>query len=87
MSSTTLAYIIQGHRTKCGLSRLALAKLAGVGKTVIYNLEHNIDSPNIHTLLKVFSVLNIKMKFSSDLAMGVIYLENEEIHIQFEYPK
>ncbi|MCB1215072.1 MAG: helix-turn-helix domain-containing protein [Deltaproteobacteria bacterium] len=38
--SNQLASLLSFHRKKSGLSQLRLADLAGVGKTVIYDLEH-----------------------------------------------
>ena len=36
----SLGAIVQRHRKKSGLSRERLAEIAGVGKTVIYDIEH-----------------------------------------------
>lgn len=55
------------HRKKSGMSREACAHLAGVGKTVIYDLENGKPSIQLDTLLKVLYVLNIKIQFASPL--------------------
>ncbi|WP_050750522.1 helix-turn-helix domain-containing protein [Legionella pneumophila] len=39
--------------------------LAGVGKTVIYDIEKGKESVRLNTLLKVLDVLNIQMKFET----------------------
>ncbi|HAU0133919.1 TPA: helix-turn-helix transcriptional regulator, partial [Legionella pneumophila] len=48
-----------------GLSQQELAHLAGVGKTVIYDIEKGKESVRLNTLLKVLDVLNIQMKFET----------------------
>ena len=57
--------IIKQHRKLCGLSQLALAKVAGVGKTLIFDLEHGKETVQLDTLKKVLAVLNIQLKLSS----------------------
>jgi len=53
--------IIYFHRKKAGLSRIDLAMVAGVGKTVIYDIEHGKETVRIKTLLKILNALNITM--------------------------
>jgi len=62
-----LASIIRDHRKHSGLSQQALAKYAGVGKTVIYDIEHGKKSIQLDTLLKILNVLNIQIQFTSPL--------------------
>lgn len=62
-----LANVIRQHRKQAGLSQQDLAKYAGVGKTVIYDIEHAKESIQLNTLLKVLSVLNIQIQLSSPL--------------------
>jgi HTH-type transcriptional regulator / antitoxin HipB len=59
--------IIRFHRKKSGLSQKALAKLAEVGKTVVYDIEKGKISIRFDTLLKVMGILNIKITFQSQL--------------------
>ena len=59
--------IILFHRKKSGLSRIQLANLAGVGKTVIYDIEKGKETIRFSTLQKVLKVLNIKITFTSPL--------------------
>lgn len=59
--------IILFHRKKSGLSRNQLADLAGVGKTVIYDIEKGKETIRFSTLQKVLAALNIKITFSSPL--------------------
>ncbi len=41
------------HRKKSGLSQHGLAKLAGVGKTVIFDLEHGKMTIQLDTLFHI----------------------------------
>jgi transcriptional regulator with XRE-family HTH domain len=63
--------IVWFHRKKSGLSRIQLADLAGVGKTVIYDIEKGKETIRFSTLQKVLNALNIKITFTSPL-MGVV---------------
>lgn len=60
-----IAKIIIVNRKKSNLSREQLALLAGVGKTVLYDIEHGKLTYKIDTIFKVFSVLNIKINIES----------------------
>jgi y4mF family transcriptional regulator len=62
MNSKILAKIIHEHRKQSGLSQQELAKLAGVGKTVVFDVEKGKDTVKLKTLLKILEVLNIKLK-------------------------
>ena len=59
--------IVLFHRKKSGLSRNQLADLAGVGKTVIYDIEKGKETIRFSTLQKVLAALNIKITFTSPL--------------------
>ena len=48
-----------------GLSQSELAKVAGVGKTVVFDLEHGKESVQLDTLKKVLTVLNIQLELRS----------------------
>lgn len=60
---TTILY----HRKKSGLSRNELALLAGIGKTVIYDIEHGKVTIKLQTLLKILHILNITLDLQSPL--------------------
>lgn len=64
---TDLANLILYHRKQAKLNRKELASLAGVGKTVIYDIEHGKQNIQLDTLLKIFKVLNIKIEFTSSV--------------------
>ena len=59
--------IIMFHRKESGLTRNQLADLAGVGKTVIYDIEKGKETIRFLTLQKVLKALNIKITFASPL--------------------
>lgn len=63
MSSNEIAQIIRYCRKQSGLSQQSLATLAGVGKTVVFDIEKGKETVRLNTLLKVLAVLNIQMKF------------------------
>ena len=57
--------IIRRHRRLSGLTQAELAKVAGVGKTVIFDIEHGKESVQFDTLKKVLAALNIKFVLHS----------------------
>lgn len=59
--------IIKQHRRAAGLSQADLAKLAGVGKTVVFDVEHGKLSIRYDTLTRILTVLNISVGFNSPL--------------------
>ena len=62
-----LAAIIRYHRKTAKLSQLQLAELAGVGKTVVYDIEKGKQTIKLITLRKILNVLNIKVQLTSPL--------------------
>ena len=61
----SLAKVVQLHRKAARLSRVELALLAGVGKTVIFDIEHEKESIRWDTLCKVLMALNITIRYDS----------------------
>lgn len=59
--------MIRFHRKIAKISQLELAKLSGVGKTVIYDIEKEKETVKFQTLLKVLHTLNIQIQFRSPL--------------------
>ena len=55
------------HRKKSGLTQAGAAKLAGIGKASVYDIEHGKPSVQLDTLLKLLSVLNIRVTYEGPL--------------------
>ncbi len=66
-----LKAIVRTHRKRSGLTQAELAALAGVGKTVIFDIEKGKVSVRWDTLKKVLHVLNISVRFDSPLLSRV----------------
>jgi len=67
IQSQELAEVIRMHRKSARLSRAQLAEMAGVGKTVIYDIEKGKETIQLDTLRKILRVLNIKIELTSPL--------------------
>lgn len=65
--NSELSEIIFFHRKKAKLNRKDLADLAGVGKTVIYDIEHGKETIKWSTIRAILQALNIEIKFRSPL--------------------
>lgn len=66
-TAKNIGQIIRFHRKQGKLTQLELAKLAGVGKVAVFDLEHGKTTFQIDTLLKILNALNIQIKFISPL--------------------
>lgn len=67
MDPKNISKMIRFHRKKSGMSQEELALLAGLGKTVIFDLEKGKMTVRLETLLKVLHALNIRIDFQSPL--------------------
>jgi len=76
--SQELKELIRMHRKAAKLSRVKLAELAGVGKTVIYDIEKGKESVQLDTLRKILKVLNIKIVLTSPLMENLQNNANEK---------
>ena len=63
----SLSELIFQTRKRAKLTRQELAALAGVGKTVVWDLEHGKRTVRLETLLKVLAVLNISLVVRSPI--------------------
>jgi len=67
MDISRIGQIIRYHRKQSGLSQARLAVLAGVGKTVVFDVEKGKPTVQLRTLLKLCDVLNIQLCLESPL--------------------
>ena len=72
-----MARAVRFHRKESGLTQLELANVAGVGKTVVFDLEKGKETIRVSTLLKILEALNIQIKLESPL-MGLYREMNDE---------
>jgi HTH-type transcriptional regulator / antitoxin HipB len=76
INPSSLSEIIRKHRKAAGLSQLQLADMAGVGKTVVFDLEKGKETIRLDTLQKILKVLNIKVELKSPLMLK--FLNSDE---------
>lgn len=76
--SQEFAELIMLHRKAAKLSRVQLAELAGVGKTVIYDVEKGKESVQLNTLRMILKALNITLVLTSPLMENLINKGNEK---------
>lgn len=62
-----ISEVIIFHRKQAGLTQAQLAKIAGVGKTAVFDIENGKLTVRHQTLLKVLEALNIKLSWESPL--------------------
>ena len=59
--------IVKYHRKKAGLSQNALANIAGIGKTVVFDIEKGKETVQFKSIESVLKALNINILFDSPL--------------------
>ena len=62
-----ISAMILWHRERSGLSQTQIARIAGIGKTAVFDLEHGKSTVRWDTLAKLLQALNIKTNFTSPL--------------------
>lgn len=77
MTSNQIGKIVVFHRKKSKLTQKQLADLAGVGKTVVFDIEKGKETVQLNSLLKVLYALNIKLELRSPI-MHLIEMESEK---------
>ena len=65
LNEKSLPELVKANRKRAGLNQLELAELAGVGKTLVFNIENGRINVHFENLLKVLRVLNIKIQAES----------------------
>ncbi len=59
--------VVHFHRKMSGLTQAELGRLAGVGKTVVFDIEKGKSTVRLQTLVKVLKALHITLLFESPL--------------------
>ncbi len=77
MDIKKIGKMVRFHRKQSGLSQEGLARLGGLGKTAVFDIEKGKLTVQLETLLKVLHVLNINIEFQSPL-MDLFKEQNEE---------
>ncbi len=67
MDFSRIAEAVRFHRGRSGLTQLELANLAGVGKTVVFDVEKGKDTVRFRTLCRILQALNIGIRLESPL--------------------
>ena len=65
LEEKNLSILIKSSRKRAGLSQIELAELAGVGKTLVFNVENGQINVQFANLLKILRVLNIKISIET----------------------
>lgn len=66
-SSRLIGEVVRYHRRRSGLSQHALADLAGIGKTSVFDIEKGKPTVRLATLMAVVRVLNIDVLLDGPL--------------------
>jgi y4mF family transcriptional regulator len=78
MDYSSLKDIIRFHRKKAGLTQQELAQMAGLGKTVVFDVENGKLTIQFTSLIKIFHVLNINIEFKSPIMKACLESFNEK---------
>lgn len=61
-----IGLMIRNQRRLLGWSRVTLAERAGVGKTVVFDVENGKASVQFDTLSKILKALDIQLRFRTN---------------------
>lgn len=67
MSPEEIANIVKSVRKASGLTQQQLAQMAGVGKTVVFDIEKAKPTIQLNSLLSILRILNIQLILKSPL--------------------
>jgi len=67
MKAKEIGNIIRHHRKRAKLSRIKLADMTGVSKSVIYDIEHGKPTVQYESIRKLLDALNIHLHLDSPL--------------------
>ena len=59
--------IVRTCRRKSGITQIELARLAGVGKTAVFDIEKGKSTVRLDTLLRVLAILDVRVELHSPL--------------------
>ena len=68
MNMAEIAQAVKQHRKIAGLSQVNLGRLAGVGKTAVFDLEHGKETIRFDVVRKILEALNLKVKLGSPIS-------------------
>ena len=66
-SSRLIGEVVRFHRRRSGMSQHALADLAGIGKTSVFDIEKGKPAVRLATLMAALHVLNIELRLAGPL--------------------
>ncbi len=75
-AAAAVAHAVLTHRRKAGLSRRELAEAAGVSESAIYNVEKMSSGVRLETLLRLFTILNIRMRLEGPFMDEALAVED-----------
>jgi HTH-type transcriptional regulator/antitoxin HipB len=61
MNIPELSQTVRFLRKQSGLTQRQLAELAGVSKTVVFDVEKGKQTVQLDSILKILTILNVKM--------------------------
>jgi y4mF family transcriptional regulator len=67
MTITRLSQTIRFLRKQSGLTQLQLAQLAGVSKTVVFDVEKGKETVQLDSILKILAILNVKITLETPI--------------------
>jgi HTH-type transcriptional regulator/antitoxin HipB len=70
--SINIGKTIRSIRKKAGLTQQQLAEFAGIGKTAVFDIEKGKSTVQLDTVLKILSILNIKIKLETPFFINEI---------------
>lgn len=69
MNVKQIAGLIKHCRKESHLSQQALAQLAGIGKTVVFDIEKGKETVQLNNLLRILDILNIRIELHPPLTI------------------
>jgi len=69
MTTKSIAHAVRYCRKQSGLSQAHLAMLAGVGKTVVFDIEKGKTTIQMDSLLKILNALNIRLTLNTPIPL------------------